>query len=53
MQSKYYTGAGHKPLNYVNREHFYLIMNCMSPIRFFNHENGLYHCHYRSWWRVM
>jgi hypothetical protein len=30
MRPKYYTGAKHKPLNYVNRKLFYLIMNCRS-----------------------
>ncbi len=28
MTSKYYTSAKHKPLKYVNREIFDLIMNC-------------------------
>lgn len=28
MVSKYYTSVKHKPLKYVNRELFYLIMNC-------------------------
>lgn len=35
MHPKYYTGAGHKPLNYVNPELFYLIMNCMGTIQLF------------------
>ncbi len=28
MVSKYYTSAKHKPLKYVNRKIFDLIMNC-------------------------
>jgi hypothetical protein len=35
MHPKYYTDAERKPLNYVNPDFFYLIMNCRDGIYLF------------------